>query len=317
MDVKLRVRRFNPDAELVEPFVQEFDVQVEDYNTVLDALIHVREYVDDSLAIRCSCRGAICGSCGIRINGQGTLACKTKIVSVAADGDVIDIEPMGNMPVIKDLVTDMTPFWDKLRKVEPWLQPPIPAPKEEYLASSESMTHLNGVMACIMCGACVSDCTALEIDTNFIGPAALAKAYRFLADPRDEADERRLAELNKAGGIWDCTRCMQCVEVCPKGVDPMERIMALRDKAMEAGFTGTYGAHHADAFADIIRDSGWLDESMLTVRTVGFFNVPKLFSYLPILWRAVIHNKMPRLIHEAIPGVDQVRRIFDRVEGRK
>ena len=317
MQITLRVRRYNPDEERPARYDQEFNVQVEEYNTVLDALIHVREYVDDSLAVRCSCRGAICGSCGMRINGHGTLACKTKIVSVASDGDTIEVEPMGNMSVIKDLVTDMKPFWEKVRQVEPWLQPRGPEPEGEYLAPPEAMTHLNGVMSCIMCGACVSDCTALEVDANFIGPAALAKAYRFVADPRDAADQRRLGVLNEYAGIWDCTRCMECVQVCPKGVDPMDRIMALRDRAMEVGFTETYGAHHAEAFADVVRDSGWLDETMLTIKTLGFFNVPKLITYLPMLWRVLIHNKMPKLIHEAIPGVDQVRRIFDRVEGKR
>jgi len=317
MQQKLKVRRYNPEAGDSAPHYEEFTVEVEEYNTVLDALIKVREYQDDSLAVRCSCRGAICGSCGMRINGQGTLACKTKVTSVAAQGETITVEPMGNMPVLKDLVTDMQPFWSKVRQVTPWLRPEGPEPEAEYVVPPESMTHLNGVMACIMCGVCVSDCTALEVDANFIGPAALAKAYRFAADPRDGTVVERLRTLNEYGGIWDCTRCMECVQVCPKGVAPMERIMALRDRAIEAGFTNTYGARHAEAFAELVRDSGRLDETMLTIKTVGFFNIGKLISFIPVGWRALTHNKLPSLIHHSIPGVDQVQHIFDRVEGKR
>ncbi len=319
MQIKLRVRRYNPEAENPAPHYEEFTVEVEEYQSVLDSLLHVREYVDDSLAVRCSCRGAICGSCGMRVNGHATLACKTKVVSVASDGGTVTVEPMGNMPVLKDLVTDMKPFWDKVRQVTPWLQPEGPEPEGEYVVPPESMNHLNGVMACIMCGVCVSDCTALEVDSNFIGPAALAKAYRFAADPRDGEVKERLRALNEYGGIWDCTRCMECVEVCPKGVAPMDLIMALRDKAMAAGFTNTYGARHAEAFSDSVKEGGRLDETMLAIRTIGFFNVPKLLSMAPVALRALAHRKlpMPSPFHAPIPGVHQVQRIFGRLEKKQ
>ena len=218
---------------------------------MLDGLIKIREEIDGSLALRCSCRSAICGSCAMRVNGQAMLACNTKISDMLpSNGGPVVVEPMGNMGLVKDLVVDFDLFWDKVRAVKPWLQPEGPEPEAEYLAPNEDMLHLAGVMSCIMCGACVSDCTVMEVDDNFLGPAALAKAYRFVADPRDDADNERLGELNEYGGVWDCTRCMQCVEVCPKGVAPMDRIMAMRDQAMEAGYTNTYGARHAMAFAD-------------------------------------------------------------------
>ena len=228
MEVNLKVKRFDPESDNSESHYQEYSLEVEDYYTVLDSLIKVREEVDGSLALRCSCRASICGSCSMRVNGHAKLACKTKVIDVANEGNEIVVEPMGNMRVVKDLVTDMKPFWDKVRSVQPWLQPSGPAPDAEYIASNESMLHLNGVMSCIMCGACVSDCTVLQIDSGFLGPAALAKAYRFIADPRDESNLSRLGVLDKSGGVWDCTRCMQCVEVCPKGVDPAMGIQLLR-----------------------------------------------------------------------------------------
>ena len=184
MEVTLKVKRFNPESESKEPYFQEYNLEVEDYVTVLDALIKVREEVDGSLALRCSCRAAICGSCSMRVNGHAKLACNTKIVDVAPKDHNVTVEPMGNLPVVKDLVTDMKPFWDRVRAVQPWLQPQGPEPEEEYIAPGEDMLHLTGVMSCIMCGACASDCTVLEVDRNFLGPAALAKGVSLRRRPQ-------------------------------------------------------------------------------------------------------------------------------------
>ena len=316
MQATLRVKRFNPEAEPPSSYWQEYTVEVEHYFTVLDALIKVREEVDGSLALRCSCRAAICGSCAMRVNGHARLACKTKLSSLASNGEPVTVEPPGNMPVVKDLVVDFKPFWDKVRAVQPYLQPEGPEPEEEYIASNESMWNLTGVMNCIMCGACVSDCTALEVDSNFLGPAALAKAYRFVGDPRDEADKERLRSLSEYAGIWDCTRCYECVQVCPKGVAPMDRIMALRDKAMEAGYTNNYGARHTIAFTELVGHSGWLDELRLPIKTVGIFNIPKLLGMAPVGLRALLRGKLPPIFHRPLPGVQNVRRIFKRMEGK-
>ena len=318
MDVKLSVRRFDPDAGQPAPYYQDYELQLEDSSTVLDGLIKIREEVDGTLALRCSCRSAICGSCAMRVNGQARLACNTKVVDATrGDGRPIVVEPAGNMQVIKDLVVDFAPFWDKVHHVEPWLQPEGPAPEQEYVAPNESMLHLAGVMGCIMCGACVSDCTVLEVDPNFLGPAALAKAYRFVADPRDDADGARLGKLNEYGGVWDCTRCMQCVEVCPKGIDPMGRIMALRDRAMEAGYTDTYGARHAETFTESVEHSGWLDELRLPIKTFGILNLKEMLKLVPVGIRAQLVGKRPPIFHKSIPGVKNVRRIFEKVEKKR
>jgi len=287
---------------------------MEETSTVLDALIKIREEVDGSLALRCSCRSAICGSCAMRINHQATLACKTKLNELVRDGKTVTVEPVGNMATIKDLVADMSPHWQKIRQVTPWVQHEGPEPETEYLAPNEAMLHLTGVMACIQCGACVSDCTALEADANFIAPAALAKAYRFVADPRDTKKVERLGNLNKYGGIWDCTRCYYCVQVCPKGVAPMDRIMAMREMAIQAGYNKTYGARHTIYFGESVKHSGWLDELRLPVQTWGIFNLPKMLSLIPVGIRALLRGKMPPIFHHKRPHADQVRRIFERVE---
>ncbi len=316
MEVTFAVKRYNPEASTPESYVQEYRLDVDESSMVLDGLIKVREEVDGSLALRCSCRSAICGSCAMRVNGQARLACNTKVSDVLDNGSIL-VEPAGNMEVVKDLIVDFGIFWDKIRDVKPWLQPEGPPPENEYIAPDKDMIHLAGVMGCIMCGACVSDCTVLEVDKNFLGPAALAKAYRFVGDPRDDADDSRLEELTEYGGVWDCTRCMQCVEVCPKGVDPMGRIMSLRDKAIDAGMTDTYGARHANAFSDLVEHSGRLDELRLPIKTYGLFNVKEMLKLLPIGIKAQMVGKRPPIFHKSIPGVKNVRRLFEKLESKR
>jgi len=318
VQITLRVKRYDPEAaEDRRSWTQDYKVDVPEDSTVLDSLIQVREYVDDSLSLRCSCRGAICGSCAMRVNGHAALGCKSKVQKVLDKDNVIAVEPMGNQPVIKDLVVDMAVFWSKVRQVQPWLQPQGPEPEGEYVAPNEAMQHLVGVMGCIMCGACVSDCTVLEVDKNFIGPAALAKAYRFVADPRDGTSKDRLALYDRSGGIWDCTRCFECVQVCPKGVAPMDRIMALRDRAIESGFTSTYGARHAEAFADSVEHSGTLNETALVVKTYGMFNFPKLLGLIPLAMRAGMKRKVPPLMHKPVEGVSHIRQMFRKAADRE
>lgn len=319
MQTTLNVHRQDPESATPGPHMQEYMIEVPDHYTVLDALIKVREEVDPSLAIRCSCRAAICGSCAVRVNGKAKLACNTKITNVTGEDGKVTVEPAGNQPVIKDLVVDLSVFWNKIRAVAPYLQPEGPEPEEEYIAPNDSMLLLTEVMGCIMCGACVSDCTALEVDSNFLGPAALAKAFRFTEDPRDGADTDRLHVLNEYAGAWDCTRCYMCVEVCPKGVAPMDRIMTLRERIMDAGMTNTTGYRHVAAFAESVEHTGWLDETMLAVKSWGMFNLPKLIAALPVGLRALQRGKLPlpAPLHKKRPGHANVARIFKRLEGRK
>jgi succinate dehydrogenase / fumarate reductase iron-sulfur subunit len=318
MDVTVKVRRYDSEAENPEPYWQEFTVSAEDKSTVLDALIKIREDLDGALSLRCSCRSSICGSCAVRVNGRARLACKTQVSDVAGSDLSLVVEPAGVMPVVKDLVVDFGKFWEKIVAIEPYLQPQGPEPEGEYLASNESMLHLSAVTACIMCGCCISDCTVLEVDPTFLGPAALAKAYRFTADPRDGdangVSKDRLEQLGKVTGMWDCTRCAECVEVCPKGIAPMERIMALREQAMAAGFNNCNGARHAEAFVELVGHSGRLDELRLPVKTVGITNAPALMGFLPVGIRAFTHGKMPSPIHKKIEGARNVKKLVKKLE---
>jgi succinate dehydrogenase / fumarate reductase iron-sulfur subunit len=314
MKVRLRVRRTNPEQGAQED--SQYCVEEPENATLLDALIHVREYVDGTLGLRCSCRSAICGSCAMRVDGRARLACKTKVIALTHgdESHEVCVEPMGNMPVIRDLITEMASFWSKIRYVDPSLQPLGPEPKEEYRVPNETMLDLTHTMNCIMCGGCVSDCTVLEVDQNFIGPAALAKAYRFVGDPRDGYRQERLEKLSKYSGIWDCTRCNMCVEVCPKGVAPMNRIMQMREFAIEVGITDNVGSRHSRTFTKSVVDGGRLNEVWVLPGSVGLFNVLRLMKELPGAVRLVRAGKLPRsqLVPPGAPGSHKIKGI-DRI----
>ncbi len=319
MDITIKIKRFDPEAAEAVSYWQDYSLSLADNATVLDGLIKIREELDGTLTLRCSCRSAICGSCAMRINGHAALACKTALSQVLDRNNSVVVEPAGVMPVVKDLAVDFDVFWDKIRAVEPFLQPRGREPEGEYIASNESMLHLSGVTACIMCGACVSDCTVLEVDPSFLGPAALAKAYRFTADPRDGDREgvsrERLRNLSEATGMWDCTRCNECVQVCPKGVAPMDRIMALREQAVNAGFTNNNGARHTSAFTESVGHSGRLDELRLPIKSVGgVTNISAMLRYAPVGLRALTHGKMPPIRHKNVENVENVRRLFNKLE---
>src|SRR3954464_817164 len=329
----LRVRRFDPESGDA-PYWQEFDVDLEPERSVLDGILQAKGEQDGSLAIRCSCQAAICGSCGVRINGKSSLACNTKLSSAAElsqdpDG-VITVEPFGNMPVIKDLIVDMDAVhWKKIQRVVPWLLPEGDPPAREYVVEPESMIDITQSMACIQCGVCVSACLSLEVDPEFVGPAASAKAYRFVGDPRDAHTEERLLDLAMdPHGIYDCTHCFACVEVCPKDVAPMNQIMRLRRRA-----TNDYeikdpvnGYGHEKAFVDLIEDYGTLHEAQLLPRSFGEGSlvrgqtkpaaVAQLIANLPTAARGLKAGKVsPKkaLLHKKLADQKEVRRIYDEV----
>ena len=310
MKVSLEVQRFEPDTEAGRHW-QRYEVEVPEEGTVLDALLEVRDNVDDTLALRCSCRSHICGSCVMRINGRSGLGCKTKVAEarrrLPADAP-IRVQPAGNMPVVKDLVVDLDGFFGKVRAVHPFLQAEGDPPEREYVVPNEAMLNVRDAMACILCGACVSACNSLEVDERFLGPAALAKAWRFTEDPRDAATTERLRFLaSTPGGIWDCTHCFNCVEVCPKDVKPMERILELRRRSMEAGFTDNNGSRHSQAFVETISRSGWLDETKVAVRSLRGFD--ELVDWTGVGVKSMLRGKVP-LRHKPIPGVLTVKAIF-------
>jgi succinate dehydrogenase / fumarate reductase iron-sulfur subunit len=344
----LKVRRYQPESGEAA-YWEEFKVDLDPSLSVLDGLLQAKDRDDGSLSVRCSCRAAICGSCGMKINGQSGLGCKTQIgealelaekkagVSPGANGETptIVVEPMGNMPVIKDLITDMeSTHWTKIRRVTPWLLPHGEAPEREYVVEPESMIDITQSMACIQCGACVSSCLSMEADPDFIGPAALAKAYRFVGDPRDAETKERLHDLaNDPHGIFDCTHCFSCIDACPKGVAPMDQIMRLRRKAGEEGIEDpNHGHNHEAAFVKIIEKKGTLDEGLLLQESFApgvkgklkpsKTAIKELLGSIPTVLRAIKTGKGRSLsklvpgIHPKLPGSaqDEVKAIYKHAE---
>jgi succinate dehydrogenase / fumarate reductase, iron-sulfur subunit len=350
----MKIRRFDPKSGEAA-YWDEHSVELDGSQSVLDAILKIRDDVDGSVGIRCSCQQAICGSCGVRMNGKPGLACNTHLEEAAArahgidrnpdediDGGggtvpagVIEVEPMGNMPVIKDLIVDMDAVhWKKIQRVTPYLINKEPVPEREYIVPHENMVDVTQTMACIQCGACVSDCLSMEIDPLFIGPAALSKAYRFVGDPRDAEHPERLKDLSEdEHGIYDCTHCFNCIDACPKDVAPMSQIMRLRRIAGsdEKIVDRNNGHRHEDAFVTLVRDYGLLNEAELLPRSYGgnsWFGKfhpaagKELLSSISTVITGVMRGKMsPKiaLFGHKLPkaDLDALKRIYDTVEGRE
>src|SRR3954447_26385657 len=333
-DYTLKIRRYDPESG-GPAYWQEVGVDLAPERSALDGILQARNDQDGSIGIRCSCQAAICGSCGVRINGKSSLACNTKLGlasenSQEGDGTIV-VEPFGNMPVIKDLIVDMDAVhWKKVQRIVPWLLPEGDPPAREYVVEPESMIDITQSMACIHCGACVSACLSMEVDPEFIGPAALAKAYRFVGDPRDAHTEDRLLDLAEdPHGIYDCTHCFACVEVCPKDVAPMNQIMRLRRRATAdydiKDINNGYG--HEKAFTDLVETYGTLHEAQLLPRSFGEGSlvrgqtkpaaVKQLLANMPTAVRGLTSGKVsPKkaLWHEKLPDQKQVKRIYHEIE---
>lgn len=303
-----KIKRYNPEKK-AESYYQEFNLDIPPGATLLDCLNLIKWTKDGTLTHRMSCRSAICGSCAVKANGHAVLACQRQATHVLKDG-VVCVEPLGNLKPIKDLAVDLKPFWDKINKVKPWLQPEGEAPGKERSQSPEQFRLIDDSSTCIMCAACYSDCNVLEVDDNFLGPAALAKAQRFVGDSRDGKTLERVKALSESGGIWDCTHCAQCVERCPKPARPFDRIKEVMAVALEKDVHGNNGARHALSFVKSVKHSGRLNENQLPVETVGYFNVKGLLELIPVGVRMLLRRKIPPIIHRSIDEMDDVKRIF-------
>ncbi|MBM3215945.1 succinate dehydrogenase iron-sulfur subunit [Candidatus Poribacteria bacterium] len=319
--ITLRIRRFDPESD-AEPYFQDFTFEPPSPTaTILDCVNHVKWHLDGTLTYRMSCRSAICGSCAMKVNGGGQLVCNAQYRNhLDADG-MITLEPIGNMPVIKDLVVDMTDFWAKIEGVEPFVKNETPEEHGEHLMSPEDFLNIDDASNCILCGACYSECASYEVDRNFVGPAALARGQRLVFDTRDEDRQGRAERLSEYGGMWDCTHCFACVEACPKPVKPLLRIIELRQDAHQRGLHDNNGSRHARAFVDIVAESGWLDEAKLPVKSVG--TLKETLELLPMGIRMGLKGKfrpnplhlLPGKHHPEIPGMGEVRTIIKKTEG--
>ena len=222
-NVTLRVQRFNPDTDS-KPYLKEFILAAGRDMTILDALHEVKSVQDGSLTYRRSCRHAICGSCAMNVNGSNLLVCKTPLKDVLDKKGRVTIRPLPYLPIIKDLVVDRSSFWEQYMRVKPWLIPPEDAPEKEFRVSPDEVAALNNAETCIMCGACYSACQVIGMNKKYIGPHALLKAFLRVLDPRDAAPAERLADLAGGDGVYRCHTIFNCIDACPKGLNPTEAI---------------------------------------------------------------------------------------------
>lgn len=313
--VNVRVQRFDPDSDR-PPFFEIFAVDVVTGMTILEVLQTIKETQDSSLTFRASCRSSICGSCAIRVNGKAVLACSTQIIPTLVDHwkSSVEIAPLRHLPIIRDLVVDIEPTLAKITRLHPYLvedRRRVPESLEqEALVSPEELRAYDRCTDCILCGSCTSNCSTAAVDSNYAGPLALAKAYRFSADPRDGFDLPRL-QASQDHGLWSCAQCRKCMTTCPKDVRAAVAIQRLRRISIDQGIHDTAGSRRARAYLrDIVR-FGQVNKPMLPVVVDG-----------PPGWSAVekeerfltAHGLTPSLEVPTLPGQPHAARLHRQVQ---
>ncbi|WP_421762056.1 succinate dehydrogenase iron-sulfur subunit [Devosia sp.] len=228
---EFRVYRYDPDTE-ANPRLDTYFVDRDDCGPmVLDGLLYIKNKIDPTLTLRRSCREGICGSCSMNIAGANTLACTKGMDDISGH---ISVYPLPHMPVIKDLVPDLSNFYDQHRSIEPWLKTTTPPPTTEWLQSKPDREKLDGLYECILCACCSTSCPSYWWNgEKYLGPAVLLQAYRWLIDSRDEATEERLDNLEDPFKLYRCHTIMNCAKVCPKGLNPAKAIAEIKKMMVE------------------------------------------------------------------------------------
>ena len=276
--LKIKVFRFNKETDYL-PYYDTFEMDVNQDELVLDIMNRIKWEHDGSFSYRRSCRHGICGSCAVKVNGKATLACKDNVFElVDIFGEDLVIEPQDMKRAYKDMVIDKSNFWEKYDSVQPYLVANIDEfPIEENVVSVEENEKIDDADYCIQCGACFYSCPAVEVNPKFTGPAALVKAWRFNSDTRDEAVDNRLENLQDLGsGIWDCVKCFECAEACPKELNPIDKITKLHLQTFEKRKAlDNVAVRHAVGFKWSVKKHGILDEGELVRYSEGNIGVMK------------------------------------------
>jgi succinate dehydrogenase / fumarate reductase iron-sulfur subunit len=230
-----KVLKFDPSIDSI-PHFQTYELPDARGITVLEGLYYILENIDPSVAFRSSCRAAVCGSCAMHINGQYRLACETNVDRLKSD--TVTIRPLAHSSIIRDLVVDLRPFFRDYELIKPYLIPVSDPPEREYMQTIEERRRLDVKIDCILCGACYASCPVSGTDEEYLGPAALLKALRFIEDSRDGAAAERLAYVASDYGVFRCHTIFNCQQVCPKDLDPTGAIQRLKMKAIWAKLRG-------------------------------------------------------------------------------
>ncbi len=279
-------------------------------DTLLGCLTKIREEQDPTLNFTSACRHAICGSCAVQVNGNAYLACETQLDALldTFQTDTLYLEPLNNLPVVRDLVVNFDGVGDKMKSVSAWLEES--GCRCDHLQSEEDFHLINKPADCILCGSCISECRELAYDDGtYLPPAMMNKAYRFERDSRDGSHGKRvLAALQN--NLWKCIHCQQCTTKCPKRIPIAEEISYLRREALRMGQTNSTGARHAYSFYNDVKKTGLLNETMLALRTEGM--VKTAVTRTPFAMRMVAAGKMnPLHMPKTVDGIESVRKLYE------
>jgi succinate dehydrogenase / fumarate reductase iron-sulfur subunit len=313
--VTIKAFRFNAETDYL-PSYKTYVMEVGKDELILDLMNRIKWEHDGSFSYRRSCRHGICGACAIKVNGRATLACKQNAIElVDLFGDELVLEPSSTKRAIKDMIIDKSDFWEKHAAVKPYVVADVdPRPEAETKQSIAEFNNFLDSDLCIQCGACHYSCPALEANSDFLGPAAFAAAYRFTVDTRDNAAEERLEiTAEPSFGVWDCVKCFECAEACPKEINPIEKIGKLHNMQFEQGVAvSNVATRHAEGFLRGIKKTGFLDEADIVTYSEGYLHMYKhIGTAMKMMKSGKIHW------HSGIPFINSIPEIKNLDEVQK
>ncbi|HEY9190358.1 MAG TPA: succinate dehydrogenase iron-sulfur subunit [Sulfurovum sp.] len=313
--VTIKAFRFNAETDYL-PYTKQYEMEVGKDDLILDLMNKIKWEHDGSFSYRRSCRHGICGACAIKVNGKAVLACKQNAIELLDlfDND-ITLQPSSTKRAIKDMIIDKSDFWEKHAAVKPYVVADVdPHPEHETKQSIEEFNNFLDSDLCIQCGACHYSCPALEVNPDFLGPAAFAAAYRFTVDTRDTAGAERLElTAQPSQGVWDCVKCFECAEACPKDINPIEKITKLHNLQFEQGIAeSNVATRHAEGFLRGMKKYGYLDEADIVTYSEGLLGAYKhVGTAMKMMRSGKIHW------HSGIPFIDSIPKIKNLDEVQK
>lgn len=313
--VTIKAFRFNAETDYL-PYTKQYEMEVGKDDLVLDLMNRIKWEHDGSFSYRRSCRHGICGACGIKVNGKPVLACKQNAIELLdMFNNDITLEPQSKKRAIKDMIIDKGDFWQKHADVTPYIVADIdPTPEKETQQSIAEFNMMLDSDLCIQCGNCHYACPALEVNPDYLGPAALTAAYRFSIDTRDEAAQQRLELTAQPGvGVWDCVKCFECQEACPKEINPIEKITKLHNMQFEQGVAErNIATKHAEGFLRGMKKTGYLDEADIVLYSEGPLGMHKhMKTAMKMMKSGKIHW------HSGIPFINSIPEIKNLDEVQK
>ena len=313
--VTIKAFRFNAETDYL-PSYKSYTMEVGKDELILDLMNKIKWEHDGSFSYRRSCRHGICGACAIKVNGKAVLACKQNAIELLdLFNNEITLEPSSKKRAVKDMIIDKSDFWEKHSAVKPFVVADVePHPTHETKQSIAEFNNFLDSDLCIQCGACHYSCPALEANESFFGPAAFVSAYRFTVDTRDNAGIERLELTSQLGqGVWDCVKCFECAEACPKEINPIEKITKLHNLQFEKKVAkSNVATRHAEGFVRSIRKHGFLDEADIVVYSEGYLGMYKhLTTAMKMMKAGKIHWQ------DGIPFIDNMPKIKNLDEVQK